>query len=54
MSVSGGEHRPSPKRGYPPFWEKAVPILLAIIVVVIVVLLLIAVAVVLGLFPGSA
>lgn len=54
MTVNGSEDRPSRQRRYPPFWEKAVPILLAIIVVVIVVLLLIALAVVLGRFPGSA
>jgi hypothetical protein len=46
-------NRPAPKRQYPPFWERAVPIAVGIIVVVIVVLLLIIFAVALGLFPGS-
>ena len=43
----------SPKRQYPPFYEKVVPIALGIIAVVIVVLLIIIFAVALGLFPGS-
>lgn len=42
-----------PKRRYPAFYEKAVPIALAFIVIVIVVLLLIVVGVALGLFPGA-
>jgi hypothetical protein len=41
-----------PKRQYPPFYEKAVPIALGIIAVVIVVLLLVIIGVALGLFPG--
>jgi len=45
-------HTP-PKRQYPPFYEKAVPIALAIIAIVIVVLLLIIIGVALGLFPGG-
>jgi hypothetical protein len=44
-------HKP-PKRQYPPFYEKAVPIALGIIAIAIVVLLLIIVGVALGLFPG--
>ena len=44
-------HTP-PKRQYPPFYEKAVPIALGIISVVIIVLLLIIIGVALGLFPG--
>jgi len=47
------DHRP-PRRSYPPFWEKAVPYLVAAVVVVIVVLLVIAIAVVLGVFPAPA
>jgi hypothetical protein len=45
--------QPSPRRRYPPLYEKVVPIALGIIVVVIVVLLLIIVSVALGLFPGG-
>jgi hypothetical protein len=44
---------PPPKRQYPAFYEKFVPIALGIIVVVIVLLLFIIVGVALGLFPGS-
>ena len=47
-----GNH-PAPKRQYPPFWERAVPIAVGLIVVVVVILLLIILAVALGLFPGS-
>ncbi len=39
------------KRAYPAFWERAVPVLLAIIGVAIVALLLVALLVALGLFP---
>ena len=46
------KHTP-PKRQYPPFYEKFVPIALGIIAIIIVVLLLIIFAVVLGLFPGA-
>jgi hypothetical protein len=47
------EHKDSPRREYPSFYEKAVPIALGIIVVAIVVLLFIILAVALGLFPGT-
>jgi flagellar basal body-associated protein FliL len=47
------DNRPAPKRQYPPFWEKVVPIALIIIVLAVVILLLV-VAVALGLFPGAA
>jgi hypothetical protein len=42
-----------PKRQYPPFYEKVVPVALVIIIVAIVILLLIIVGVALGLFPGT-
>ena len=42
-----------PKRQYPPFYERFVPIALGIIAVIVVVLLLIIFAVALGLFPGT-
>lgn len=48
------DNRPAPKRQYPPFWEKVVPIALIIIVLAVVILLLVVVAVALGLFPGAA
>ena len=46
------KHTP-PKRQYPPFYEKVVPIAIGVIVVVIVILLVIIVGVALGLFPGT-
>jgi len=51
--VSEKNQRASPKRQYPPLYEKVVPIALGIIVVAIVVLLVIIASVALGLFPGS-
>jgi hypothetical protein len=46
------DKRTPPKRQYPVFYEKLVPIALAVIVVIIVALLLIIFGVALGLFPG--
>jgi hypothetical protein len=46
------DNQPPPKRQYPPFYEKAVPVALGIIAVVIIVLLFIIIGVALGLFPG--
>jgi len=43
---------PPPKRQYPAFYERLVPIALIVIVVVIVILLLIILSVALGVFPG--
>jgi hypothetical protein len=43
----------SPKRQYPPFYERIVPIALGIIALLIIVLLLIIFGVALGLFPGT-
>jgi hypothetical protein len=42
-----------PKRQYPPFYEKVVPIALVVIVIAIVILLLVIVGVALGLLPGA-
>ena len=42
-----------PKRQYPPFYEKVVPIALVVIVIAIVILLLIILGVALGLFPAT-
>ena len=47
------ENRQPPKRHYPAFWEKAVPIVLAGIVLAIVLLLVVVFAVATGLLPGS-
>ena len=46
------DRTPRPRQ-YPPFYEKVVPIALAIIVAAIIILLLIIVGVALGLFPGA-
>jgi len=54
MGTKNQDDRRPPVRSYPPFWEKAVPFLVAAVVVVIVVLLIIAIAVVLGVFPTPA
>ncbi len=41
------------KRAYPPFYERAIPIALAIIILGIVVLVVVILAVLLGWFPGG-
>jgi hypothetical protein len=40
-------------RSYPPFWERFVPIILAILGLIIVVMLIVAVTVAIGIFPGA-
>jgi hypothetical protein len=47
------EELKTPKRQYPAFYEKAVPIALGVIVVCAVGLLIVALGVALGLFPGA-
>jgi len=51
MGSNGRETRP--RRQYPPFWERAVPIALVTITVLIGILLLVIIAVALGVFPGT-
>jgi hypothetical protein len=51
--MSEGKDGAPPKRQYPAFYEKAVPVALGVIVIAIVILLLIILAVALGLFPGG-
>jgi hypothetical protein len=51
--VQDKEDRPSPKRQYPPFYEKVVPIALGIIAAIVIVLLLVILGVALGLLPGA-
>ena len=46
------DERPPARRHYPPFYEKVVPIALAIIALIVIVLLLVILGVALGLFPG--
>jgi hypothetical protein len=43
---------PSPKREYPQFFEKSIPIVLGILVVIIIGMLIYAAGVILGLFTG--
>ena len=45
--------RRPPKRQYPPFYERIVPVALGIIVLVIIVLVLVIIGVALGLHPGA-
>jgi hypothetical protein len=44
--------RPDPRR-YPPFWEKAVPIIVALIGVIVLGLAIVAASVALGIFPAG-
>ena len=50
--MSQESDRKSPKRLYPPFYEKIVPITLGIVALAIVVLVLVIICVALGLYPG--
>ena len=43
---------PAPKREYPEFFEKSIPIAIGILVVIIIGMLIFAIAVILGLFNG--
>jgi hypothetical protein len=52
MEPDKNDRRARPKRGYPPVYERAVPIALGIIGLFIIVLLIIIFGVALGLFPG--
>ncbi len=51
--MSNKDNSTPTKRQYPPIYEKAVPIVLALIAIGFVVLLVVIFAVVLGLFPGT-
>jgi hypothetical protein len=46
------DNREPPKRRYPAFWEKAMPIALVVIILAIVLLLVVVFAVATGLLPG--
>lgn len=50
--MSDQEKHTPPERRYPPFYEKAVPIILAIIGLFVLVLFVVIVAVALGKFPA--
>ena len=45
-----GNKKPTPRR-YPPFWERAVPIIVAVIGVLVLGLAIVAASVALGVFP---
>ncbi|MDF1500552.1 MAG: hypothetical protein P1P76_08790 [Anaerolineales bacterium] len=53
MSLKDEQKRVQRERRYPPFWERAVPVMVAVIAIVITALLVIAILVALGMFPGS-
>jgi hypothetical protein len=53
MSEEDQDKHTQPKRQYPRFYEKVVPIALAFIIIAIIILLLIIIGVALGLFPGG-
>ena len=53
MSEEDQDKRTQPKRQYPRFYERVVPVALIIIVVAIIILLLLIVGVALGLFPSG-
>ena len=47
------ENQTPPKRHYPPFWEKFIPVALIIIVVIIAILILVILSVALGVLPTA-
>jgi uncharacterized integral membrane protein len=47
------KNKKSTQRRYPPFWERAVPVVLTILGIVIVGIVIVAISVALGIFPGS-
>jgi hypothetical protein len=51
--MSDQSERRSTRHQYPPFWERAVPVAVAVIALIILVLLAIIVGVALGLFPAG-
>jgi hypothetical protein len=51
--VSESEKGPSPKRQYPGFYERLVPIALGLIALAILVIILVIFAVALGFFPAG-
>ena len=51
-AMSDKDDRAPARRQYPPFYEKVVPIVLALIALVVIALLLVILGVALGLFPG--
>ena len=52
MTGNGISAISSPRRRYPPFWEKAVPVFVVVMGFVILLMLVIAIAVILGFFPA--
>jgi hypothetical protein len=51
--MSDKDEKDTPKRQYPPVYEKLVPVAMVLIGIAILIVLLIAISVALGLFPGS-
>lgn len=46
--MTSSSQRPSPRRPYPPFWEKAVPFILVLVGLAVLALIVISLAVLLG------
>lgn len=46
--------QPSEQRRYPPFWERAVPVIVALISIVVLGLAVVAISVALGVFPAGS
>lgn len=53
MTGNGTSAKSSPRRRYPPFWEKAVPVFVVVMGMVILIMLVITIAVILGVFPSG-
>jgi hypothetical protein len=51
--MSDEDVKNTPRRQYPPVYEKIVPVAMVLIAIAILIVLLIAISVALGLFPGS-
>ena len=47
------DQQTKPKRHYPPFWEKFIPVALIVIVVIIAILILVILSVALGVLPTA-
>jgi len=45
--------KPTPKREYPAFFERSIPIAIGILVVIFIVMLIFAIGAVLGVFTGA-
>lgn len=51
--MTKNQEQPSPKREYPEFYEKAVPIAIGVLIIFIVIIIFIAISVILGISNGA-